>query len=464
MHLPANRPNTNILLNLVAWVCVLCGGSAYAGKRVVILDFDGMGAVPARTAVARMLRGEHDVVARALLESEAGKLHVPTHCDPMMIPGLATVLQAEAVICGQIRRRRLTLKVFNGGDGALMAKVRLPLRRGAMTAATMARATRRLDPIIARTWNWGGEETRSSAPAKAAPPMLTERTTIAAPPEPNAWEGNDQENPLASRHRRSRVRASATVSARPEAVRGRASHAVRLSAGPAFLLRRNYSVYEAAVPRDAQGWKTTPVAGLALDGELFPAAWFTQGWASNIGLGLSYSRYFGLSWRNDGDPEDHTATHQVLTADVRGRYRHEFGPRALVVSGHFGYRRLTFAMNDGATPAVIPDVALSSLDMGLEAQMDLLPRWIALSARFSYLPTLGRGEIVQNGEYGAGSGTGLLFGGAASGQIMGPVGWNLSMDYTRYTVVFDGDPTASRHAAKARDRYLTSVLMLTYTN
>jgi len=443
---------------------------ALAGKRVVILDFKGANQVSAKTAVTRMLRADHEVVPNRQLAVEARKLRVGTDCDPMLIPGLATVLAAEAVVCGQTTGRKLTLKLFNGGDGQLVATLRIPMQRGTLTQATLSRVARRVAPYVAKTWNWAAEEGSSqsgSPPSPPASPALPEQTTTAALPEPNAWEANDGENPLLqSSRRRAKARATATVKASPVAARGRAegAHAVRLGVGPALLLRRNYRVYDAATERDAQGWKTTPVAGLAVEGEIFPAAWITDGWASNIGLGLSYSRYFGLTWRNNGDPEDHMATHQVFAADLRGRYRHQLGSRTLVVGVHAGYRQSTFVMNDGEGRSIIPDVSFIGLDLGATAQITVIPRWLTVSGRFSYLPVLQQGEIVDASEYGPGAGGGMLFGGTLGGGVFGPVGWCLNVDYARYVVSFDGDPSSARHAAKAADRYLTSVVSLTYTN
>jgi hypothetical protein len=466
------RITRSILVPAIVCAGLLASSVAGAGKRVVILDFEGPGNRTARAAVARVLRGNHVVVPQAQLRSEASKLKMQCHCDPLLVQGLASLVHAEAVVCGALpaRRNRLTLTVYNGGDGQKVKVVATRLGRTGVSGRVLVRLHRQVEQALAKTWNWEGVEVskdKKSAPSlsweeSAPPPAMPERNVAAALPDTNAWENDDTENPL-NRPKKTRKGQVAVVKAKPQTPRrAEGAHALRLGAGPAFLFRRNYGVYEAARPMDAQGWKTSPVAGIALSGEVFPAAWFTKGWASNIGLGLAYSRYFGLTWKMNNDPEEHSATHQVLSVDLRGRYRLPIGRRHLLFSAHFGYRYLGFTMNDTAeVRAVVPDVTFSSLDLGAAIGFSVLPKWLTISARFSYLPVLDRGEIATAEEYGSGTGGGMVFGGSVSGAIAGPVGWQLDFDYARYAIVFD-DPAATRQAEMARDRYISSILSVTY--
>jgi hypothetical protein len=461
-------PRSLPCFGLAAMVWLVAGSSpAHAGKRVAMLGFEG--AIAARAVVSRMLRAEHQVVPRRTVIEEVRKLRIGTGCDPTTIPGVASVVGAEGVVCGDIDHGRLVLRVLNGGDGAVVATIKMRIGPRGISSAARARAQRTLYAALGKTWSWAAVEVQKTAAEAPARRMssVNRDLTAAVPESHGAWENDDSENPLAQTRRPSTKRSvsTAAVRSRPtEPRRGVGEHAVRLGLGPAFLLRRNYGVSDATAPRDAQGWTTTPVAGFALDAELFPAAWLTRGWAAHIGLGLSYSRYFGLTWRTAGEEEQRAATHQVFDIDLRGRAPIALGERQLVVGAHFGYRYLSFAMNDGQTPAVVPDVAFGSLDLGLTAEITILPRWLSASACFSYLPVLSRGEIVTNEEYGSGGGGGMIFGGGVSGPISGPVGWRLEAEYTRYTVAFDWDPAAARHADKARDRYLTGLLYLTYVN
>ena len=467
------RPSSWIaLLGLVGLAAT--SSPAFAGKRVVVLGLERHSST--RNAVTRILRRDHEVMPRRAVRREAEKLGIEAGCDPALVQDLASVLRAEAVICGEVRGGRLTLRVFNGGDGQVIRTLRIRMRGRGLSRSIRGKLASLLAPALDRAWNWAAAKVdkprRDNLSWEDQPPTpMAERTMPATPaaPAPVAWDDNDGENPLTPKHkpRKSKKRAGEAAVVRKRADRPQrpeGAHAFRLSAGLALLLRRNYGVYEAANARDAQGWKTSPAAGVALDAEVYPGAWLTSGIAGDIGLGLSYRRCFGLSWRTSDQPEERKAMHQVFAIDARWRYRILFGERTLVAGVQVGYRRTSFLMNDDVVQAVVPDVAFSGLDLGARAQITVLPRWLTLSAHFSFLPVFSRGEIVTPEEYGSGTGSGLLFGGGLEGLLYGNFGWRLDLDYTRYTVGFYGDPDAARHADKARDRYLSGVLMVTYVN
>ena len=116
-------------------------------------------------------------------------------------------------------------------------------------------------------------------------------------------------------------------------------------------------------------------------------------------------------------------------------------------------------------PAVIPDVSFSSVDLGAGVQVPLWPRWLHVAASFDYLPVLARGEITTPDQYGAAAGGGgMLFAGGLRGAIRRGFGWRLDIEYAWYTVTFGQDSGARRQAEMVRDRYLSSVLCVTYSN
>jgi hypothetical protein len=452
------------------------GSPAIAGKRVMVLGLERQ--TSAHNAVIRILRRDHEVMPRRAVKREAARLGIDAECDPALVPGLASVLGAEAVVCGEVRRGKLTLKVINGGDGKVIRTVRIRMRGRGLSRSVRRKLAEVLAPALEKSWNWAADQVSNRPQSRPnnmrweerPPTPMAERTVPAAPAAPptaEGWEDNDGENPLVPTYKpKKKKRAEAVVreETTPSARRPEGAHAFRLSAGLALLLRRNYGVYGAANPRDAQGWKTTPAAGVAVAAEIYPGAWLTSGIGGDIGLGFSFSRCFGMSWRTSSDPQEHKAAHQSLSIDARARHRIVFGERTFLLGLQAGYRRTSFMMNDAAIPALVPDVAFSGLDLGARAQITVLPHWFTLSARFSYLPVFSRGEIAMPQEYGAGKGSGMLFGGGAQGMVYGNFGWRLDVDYTRYAVGFYGDPNAARRAEKVRDRYLSSALMLTYVN
>lgn len=460
--------------------------AAAAGKRVIIMDFSGPSNQSVRAAVLRTVRREHAVVPRAELAAEASKLGIDTACDPSLIPGIAQMMNAEAVLCGSVKGRHrlsLVLRVYNGGDGQVVRTIRTRLgTRGVNTRALRVIRTH-IAPALAKTWNWAaadGDDTPVTEPVAAEPPPepapvgevaeadseLPQTRAPATVATRTAWAEVDDENPLAAQTSRpSHDREAGTVQASAAPARGMGEHALRLQAGSAFMFRRNYGVYGAPTERDAQGWQTTPMAGVGVSAEVYPGSWFTDGWASHIGIGASYARYFGLTWRTREDPNERSVTHHVFDVGLRGRYSVDLGFRELHLEGVVGYRYLAFMMNDDATTeAQVPDVNFNSIDLGLGASMAVLPRWLVASARFHYLPTFARGEIATQSQYGSAGGGGMLLGGSLGGALWGPLGWDLSLEYSRYTINFDGDPAAARLAQRARDRYLSGALSVTYTN
>jgi hypothetical protein len=438
--------------------------SAAAAKRVALVELRGPELGSVRAALTHALRAEHVVVPHGETAMRLIELGMKPRCRPGEITAIAAAVRVDAILCGEVsgprRARVLALRVYNGGDGKLLTRTRLRLRGLGQLGTVLA-------PALASAWSFEVVEVNRGPGKRAGLRDLRAAATVTEAP---VWEDSDGENPLLGRSRRrsaaTRASVATAVRARPSATSRRPfdEHALQLAVGPSMLLRRNYQVYDPASPADGQGWVSNPGAGFVLAAEVYPGAFFTQGWGAKLGLGLSYARTFGLVWKQSPDPVEHSATHQVLTVDARARialWRSERAPSLLL---KLGYRYLGFGMNE--TPGVaapIPDVSFSSLDLGVGAQIAILPRWLHVTASFDYLPVLGRGEIATPDEYGSAAGGGMVFAGGVRGAIFGPVGWRFDVEYAWYTISFDGDPTARRKADKARDRYVSGQLCLTYS-
>ena len=492
---------------LVALFVFTAPGVALAGKKVVVLEFEGKGHKPARATVEAELGKTHTVVPHVKVVSESKKLGIGLQCNETNIMGMASIFGAEGVICGSIVKSSLAVSVYNGGDGKLVKKFKVPLGKAGRAPRAIKTINKTANAALAKTWNWDTVESKKgNEPEPTAKPDAPEPTPEPAPdPEPDSLSAaldqpepkpepepepedpgpevaavEDTEDPLSRKFKpgRKRKRRAAIIRKKAKA-RGRPEgrHAVRLSVGPSFLFRRNfrfYNVYGMTAGHTKEptplmeGWQTSPVGGLAVDAELYPGAWLTKGFGGNVGLGLSYNRYFGLSWRMANDPESHTATHQTLAVDLRARYQLLKIPRLPLVFLTFGFQYAEFSMNDGEKQAMFSDVAYSSLDIGGGGEVGIVPRWLHLSAWFHYLPVLGRGEITESTEWGAGSGGGWNVGGALRGQLYGPVGWRFRFDYTNYLVKFKQLPeengTVKGRAEKAKDRYITGLLYVSFVN
>jgi hypothetical protein len=451
-------------------VTVLAAAPALAaGKRIAVLEFEGAAGQrrPAQIAVARVLRGENTVIPRAQLQARLGELGLAPRCGREELVGIASAVGAEAVLCGKLSgRNTLIVEVYNGGDGKLLRIVRLRIGPQGISRAALEKLATKVGPALATAWSWTAVESRRGRAPRA---VVNDRTALASLPELGGWDsdptgpdGSDGENPLASRRRRA---AEASIARRPSAAaRPEGEHALRLGVGAAMLVRRNFRTYGATAQRDAQSWQTSPAGGLVVSAELFPAAWLTRGWASHLGIGASFERYFGPSWRFSTSSADQASSHQVISVDVRGRFAFWKSPRALEAMLRVGFRRVDTLMNAVDRAALIPDTSIIGLETGLALQLPILPRWLYLSASFDYLTIFDRGDIASAAQYGPASGGGLLFGGGLRGEIYRGFGWQLDVGYSWYAHTFDPSWGADRTAEAANDRYLTTQLQLTYRN
>ncbi len=496
-------------LHLLMSICVLgiaTPSLAQAGKKVVVLEFEGASHKAARATVEAELGKAHTVVPHAKVASESKKLGIGLQCNETNIMGMASIFGAEGVFCGRIDKGKLEISVYNGGDGKLVKTFKV---KATFSARSIKKIRKAANAALAKTWNWDTvKDDKGAKPAKKDPVPLPEPTpdpgtdalgkAIDKPthpepvqepdpdpePEPVVAGVADTEDPLArsKKQRRRRRGRRATVkkkSAPTGRVEGR--HALRLATGPSFLFSRNFRFYPNCQPPCditgidkntsntlQTGWQTSPVGGIAVDAELYPGAWLTKGFGGNVGLGVSYARYFGLSWRMAGDPDSHTATHQTIAVDLRARYQILDRPWLPLVFLMFGFQYSEFSMNDGAKDAMFSDVAYSGLDIGAGGEVGLVPRWLHFSAWFHYYPVLSRGEITKSDEWGAGTGGGWNLGGALRGKLWGPLGWRFEFEYTSYVVNFKNLPEESGmvkgNAYKARDRYITGLLFVSFVN
>jgi hypothetical protein len=473
------RRGPRIAALALALVAVASAPAHGAGKRIVLLDFTGPGQAAAKAALVQHLRASHTVVPQARLAAEAKRLGLGLECTESNIIGVATAAAGEAAICGTITgrgaKRKLQLAVYNGGDGSPVQTFLIRLSAEGLDDSTMAQLAPKLEAALAKTWNWDAADKKKTARLEGEgtsgpnEPTPDGDLTPGAPPGGEAGtEDGDTENPVHLRKaqpRRAAVVHEETVTFEPrENPRLDGLHALRVGAGPSFMFQRSYAISGQPTTKDGQDWKTSPAVGFLLAAECFPGAWFSRGFASNIGLGLAYTRLFGITWSMVGQGQ-RSVTHQTLAVDARVRYRVLDKPITITPLVRLGYKLVQFAMNDEpSSPSPIPDVSYSSFTIGLGGDFGLLKKWLTVSLFFDLLPLLGRGEIATSQEYGPATGLGLAFGGALHGRVWGPVGWKIDFEYERFSVNFTHSVETRRWADKVRDRYINGLLYLTFVN
>jgi hypothetical protein len=462
---------------------------ALATKRVVVLPFKGFKRIAVRGIVVQTIKKDHVSISWAQAQAEAKQMGINARCNKDTMPGLARAVGADAIVCGKIyrqkKRRILQLDVHSGGTGKIVKRIRLRFRPLDLKSQSLHGLSQKLNPALAQSWGWNSPEVRTSSVDEKASmgnqaqiPSLSQRFPSSGPkPEApaiattNQIDDDDDENPLATpeeKQKNGHEKEDVHLKNERSPQRSYGKHALRLNAGPALLFTRHLSIKNMPPGPSSQGWKTQPLAGLAVEGEIFPAAWATDGWLSHFGLNLGYSRFFGLSWKLSDEAQEHETTLQTFTARALSRWGVPIGKRNLSFIGQFGFHYLDFSLNDTSTErAVIPDVTFSSLDLGVKLEFSFVPDWLWAEGYLGYLPVLGRGEITSFDEFGPGSGNGLRFGGGFQGTLWRSFGWKLSIDYVRYIIQFKVDPRARRAnevALTAHDEYLNGMVLFTYLN
>ena len=259
-------------------------------------------------------------------------------------------------------------------------------------------------------------------------------------------------------------------------------YGVRVMVGASALFMRRLEVNVGSVGRsiDGEPVQTTPVAGVGVGFELYPGAFATKGWFSNIGVGLRFARSFGLTWKTDRMTDQDEATeitHQVIAADfLRIRWQPVRSLRVPTLNFRFGLHHQQFLFNDTHdlfSASQVPDLAVMSLVVGLGLDVPIFAAKFFFG--FDYLPVLSWGEIMESTETRSGSTTNqldVLHGyGNGSGYAMqatvgirGPlgwkIGWHIEANYNYYNITFD--QLGSRLAEGSNDHFLSGALYLTF--
>ena len=244
--------------------------------------------------------------------------------------------------------------------------------------------------------------------------------------------------------------------------------ALQIRVGPSSLFTRSLTV-DNSRPRfyedDEDGMTSTPVAGVDIGLDLYPATWFTKNWLSNVGIGASYSRFFGLRWNTASDEDAiYDMTHEVFTLDfIKVRWQPARRPGVPTLHARVGLHYLNLLMNDedASDAYIIPDISATSLSLGVAIEIPIKSGY--LMAGFDYLPTMSWGEVMKDEEFGLGDGWGIKATIGIGGPFNNLLGWRLDLIYTHYAMDLDRANTdAARNADGIIDMYFHGRASLTF--
>jgi hypothetical protein len=242
---------------------------------------------------------------------------------------------------------------------------------------------------------------------------------------------------------------------------GRRVIALRFAAGPSGSTRTlqfNHRAFDQA-PRD---YRNSFVPGARVQGELYPAAFGTKGFLSNLGIGFEFDQTFGLKVNAGGGTQLPTTSRHF---SVDARIRFPIGGSSISLVGGYGQR--TFKVTRGQTMLDLPNTEYKMFNPGLAFRVPVGPVSIFGDARALLLTSAG--EIQTNDSYGPGKVSAFEAEAGFEIEITRTIGVRVSGDVAIVGYDFNGkgamssirdqDPTTV-DVGGAADRYIGGAVAL----
>jgi hypothetical protein len=415
-----------------------------ARERVVVRPFSGPGAARAREAVVQALARSkrYEMVPNDRAEDTAQELGADLSSDAGRA-AVASRLEVSGFVSGTSEKRGrqlvLELQVYGGASGAVTDARTFRARR---PAALVGQVKRRLPADLRRS---PLKLEAPAAPAEETPPEVTE-----AEPEPEPLFAEQEPTPAREDEDESE--------AEPDDEDGEAT-VLEAALGVRFMTR-SFAYSEAQTRLPEHSVALTPA--LHAHVRLYPAAPFTQGFASNLGV-EAYTQLMLTVEATDG-PAVYDTSSKAFGANVRARI--PLDPSELGI--HLGWGAHDVEIGDsqfGGDPEV-PSVAYRFLRLGADGRIALSESF-ALSLRASYLVLLGFGELAEERWFPDASGGGIQAQVGASYALVGPLWLEADVGILHYFLSMNVEPAAApaeaalqRVADGASDQQLSATLAL----
>jgi hypothetical protein len=362
------------LLVLTALLLALPAQAAPSKSRLLV-DAPG----PLRTTLSKALRGKWTVVpAKPALSSQPVSGEVLRAC---------TSARAEAALTARLQSSGAwTLLVFDCADGQPRESFSLPRGKKGQPPRTLPKAV--LSPLLVSL----EKAAAASAPSKASPPVPAPAPPAQAEaspaPAPKAPAATSPSAPAVAAPRAAAPRASAPTAEVPRTPALAADLtlpvALRLSVGGRAFSRRFYFTDD--LFGALGGYRLRLAPAVLVDAEWYPAAHFTSGLASALGLALGAEYALGLS-SVAPDGTVYSTRVQRLRAALQVRFR----PGAVELTPFAGFVWQAFSVDD--IPGLpLPDVDVQGIRAGLSARAPLSGP-LGLTAHVAGIYPLSTGEI-----------------------------------------------------------------------
>src|SRR5262245_31024780 len=348
---PRQRPMQNSRLNglassrlavaLVVSACVLGGGmtSAWAKKRIVLLNFTGHDGKKAQAALVARMKHKYTLVPQAAFQKTAKQLHIRRPNDDD-VANVARKLRADAVVAGQVKKSgksyELTVTVRDGASGR-PERVAIPLKGGRLDSRALAQLDREVLPLLDRAE--GGSAVASATAATDNDNPLERRTTTrSSAADPPAQQVTDEPTAGAmgvSRGAAGDDRSETEVSRAGAAERGARPwwRPIATAAVDFGGVGRNLSMDGTTI----QGYSGSLVASIGLGIGLYPMAG-SSGMLRGLGLYASYDKVVSVSSTLSCGAQSQSldSAQQALTFGAEYGYRLHETEDAMTVGGRVG--------------------------------------------------------------------------------------------------------------------------------
>ncbi len=230
------------------------------------------------------------------------------------------------------------------------------------------------------------------------------------------------------------------------------------------LLYRAFT-FSGLTTNNASEYKGFPIAAPHLHLDAYPLVPFVDGMLAGLGLEADFSFTLGLKAIAGSGASKIEYPSQLLRFNGGLKFRIPLTSSGIAVVPAVGvaYTSFSISKNDqGNKLEGLPQVAYTSLKVGVGAEAPLLDNKLLLFLNVSFLPTFAAGEIISPTYFPEGKLWGLMGHLGASYQIIGGLEARLVFQFERYDLSFtfkDGD---KYNAAGAADLMIGGTLGVGY--
>lgn len=465
-----------LLLTLVLLPLLATARPASARRTVSVLTFGGPNGAKARARIVGGLRSQYDMLGASAVPDACAEFGIPM-TKGRNLARCAKHVGAVAVVGGKAAGRSLTLVVFSGGNGQVLATVRSPWSRWPskkMVRRALAAVRRALAKAPRRV---GRRRVAPPPPPPPPPPETTPKPTpedepgltfkpeeITRDPAPGTGGGTQlppdigPEDPLKSTKPEIKPPTDEPTAKAAPTKRAKATSPRALALVGVGTWLRSFSINEPATPASNATYSSGATFALRLEALARPASFFTDNFAADFFARLRYQMVLGLSSGIDAGSEALSTSIMQLLFDVG--YRLELDrvlgkgcdaaakgacPQSPTVDLSFGYGVTDFEIDWGSQTQSLPNVSYGFLLIGLGGNYPF-PFFEPMGAhmRFDYRIVTGSGQISHDQEpgYGPASAGGIALTLGLNGHY-GNIIARLEYTYTRYFFSFD-DPITRR--------------------